>query len=149
MVIEAVPERIDLKTEVFGELDRLAEPNAILATNSSSLPSSRMISKVKRPRADARPTATCRRSCQSPIDRTPPPGTGSPAPPRTTRTKPRPNIAYSGPFHVDEDKKTLAHSMFVSLFPDWTGQTQPRAVKIENDILHSAPCRRSNPPARQ
>src|SRR5438270_6121977 len=26
MVIEAVPERIDLKTEVFGELDRLAEP---------------------------------------------------------------------------------------------------------------------------
>lgn len=49
MVIEAVPERIDLKTEVFGELDRLAEPDAILATNSSSLPSSRMISKVKRP----------------------------------------------------------------------------------------------------
>src|SRR5689334_19388580 len=25
MVIEAVPERVDLKTEVFGELDRLAE----------------------------------------------------------------------------------------------------------------------------
>ena|SRR5947209_6598329 len=45
-------------------------------------------------------------------------------------------IAYSGPFHVDEDKKTLTHSMFVSLFPDWTGQTQPRAVKIENDVLH-------------
>src|SRR5947209_18336000 len=45
-------------------------------------------------------------------------------------------IAYSGPFHVDEEKKTLTHSMFVSLFPDWTGQTQPRAVKIENDVLH-------------
>src|SRR5205085_1154298 len=28
-------------------------------------------------------------------------------------------IAYSGPFHVDEEKKTLTHSMFVSLFPDW------------------------------
>jgi hypothetical protein len=26
--------------------------------------------------------------------------------------------------------------MFVSLFPDWTGQTQPRAVKIDGDILH-------------
>jgi 3-hydroxybutyryl-CoA dehydrogenase len=49
MVIEAVPERVDLKTEVFGELDRLAEPDAILATNSSSLPSSRMIGKVEHP----------------------------------------------------------------------------------------------------
>jgi 3-hydroxybutyryl-CoA dehydrogenase len=49
MVIEAVPERVDLKTEVFGELDRLAEPDAILASNSSSLPTSRMIGKVKHP----------------------------------------------------------------------------------------------------
>jgi hypothetical protein len=45
-------------------------------------------------------------------------------------------IAYSGPFHVDEEKKTLTHSMFVSLFPNWTGQTQPRVVKIEGDMLH-------------
>ena len=30
MVVEAVPERIGLKTEVFGELDRLSEPDAIL-----------------------------------------------------------------------------------------------------------------------
>ncbi|SRR6266540_810621 len=45
-------------------------------------------------------------------------------------------IAYSGPFHVDEEKRTLTHSMFVSLFPDWTGQTQPRAVKIDGDVLH-------------
>src|SRR4051812_23522017 len=30
MVIEAIPERIELKTEVFGDLDRLAEPDAIL-----------------------------------------------------------------------------------------------------------------------
>jgi len=49
MVIGAVPERVDLKTEVFGELDRLAEPDAILASNSSSLPTSRMIGKVKHP----------------------------------------------------------------------------------------------------
>jgi 3-hydroxybutyryl-CoA dehydrogenase len=49
MVIEAVPEKVDLKTEVFGELDRIAEPDAILATNSSSLPSSDMIGKVQHP----------------------------------------------------------------------------------------------------
>ena len=47
MVIEAVPEDVELKTEVFGELDRLADADAILCTNSSSLPSSRMISKVE------------------------------------------------------------------------------------------------------
>lgn len=45
-------------------------------------------------------------------------------------------IAYSGPFQVDEEKQTLMHSMFVSLFPNWTGQTQPRVVKIDGDILH-------------
>jgi 3-hydroxybutyryl-CoA dehydrogenase len=49
MVVEAVPERVDLKIDVFGDLDRLAEPDAILATNSSSLPSSQMIAKVERP----------------------------------------------------------------------------------------------------
>jgi 3-hydroxybutyryl-CoA dehydrogenase len=49
MVIEAVSENLELKTEVFGDLDRLAEPDAILATNSSSLPSSRMIARVERP----------------------------------------------------------------------------------------------------
>jgi 3-hydroxybutyryl-CoA dehydrogenase len=49
MVVEAVPESLDLKIEVFGDLDRLAEPDAILATNSSSLPSSRMIGRVKHP----------------------------------------------------------------------------------------------------
>jgi 3-hydroxybutyryl-CoA dehydrogenase len=49
MVIEAVPERIDIKTEVFGELDRLAEPDAILCSNSSSIPTSQMIGKVEHP----------------------------------------------------------------------------------------------------
>jgi 3-hydroxybutyryl-CoA dehydrogenase len=49
MVIEAVPERIDLKTEVFGDLDRLAEPDAILCSNSSSIPTSQLIGKVERP----------------------------------------------------------------------------------------------------
>ena len=36
LVIEAVPERLDLKRAVFGELDRICPPRAILATNSSS-----------------------------------------------------------------------------------------------------------------
>jgi 3-hydroxybutyryl-CoA dehydrogenase len=46
MVIEAVPERLDLKREVFGELDRLADPDAVLGSNSSSLPSSSFIDDV-------------------------------------------------------------------------------------------------------
>jgi|SRR5665213_2789549 len=45
-------------------------------------------------------------------------------------------IAYTGPFHVDEEKQTLTHSMFTFLFPNWTGQTQPRIMKIEDDLLH-------------
>ena len=45
-------------------------------------------------------------------------------------------IAYSGPFHTDEAKQTLTHSMSVSLFPNWLRQTQPRVVKIEGDTLH-------------
>ncbi len=45
-------------------------------------------------------------------------------------------IAYSGPFHVDEAKQALTHSMAVSLYPGWIGQTQPRVVKIEGNRLH-------------
>jgi hypothetical protein len=44
-------------------------------------------------------------------------------------------FAYSGEFHVDEEARTLTHSMYVSLFPNWIGQTQPRVVKIEGDNL--------------
>ena len=47
-----------------------------------------------------------------------------------------PYIAYTGEFHVDEEKKTLTHSMFISLFPNWIGQTQPRIVNLEGDELH-------------
>jgi 3-hydroxybutyryl-CoA dehydrogenase len=49
LVIESVPERVDLKIEVFGELDRIAAPDAVLATNSSSLPSRLVIDKVEHP----------------------------------------------------------------------------------------------------
>ncbi|MDG4795899.1 3-hydroxybutyryl-CoA dehydrogenase [Micromonospora sp. WMMD1082] len=37
LVIEAAPERLDLKRRIFGELDRVCKPEAILATNTSSL----------------------------------------------------------------------------------------------------------------
>jgi hypothetical protein len=29
--------------------------------------------------------------------------------------------------------------MFVSLFPNWLGQTQPRVVKFEGDMLTATP----------
>ena len=45
-------------------------------------------------------------------------------------------IAYTGEFHVAEEARTLTHSMFISLFPNWIGQTQPRVVKIEGDDLY-------------
>src|SRR4051794_6455501 len=37
LVIEAVPEQLDLKQRIFGALDRICKPGAILATNTSSL----------------------------------------------------------------------------------------------------------------
>ncbi len=37
LVIEAVPEHLDLKQRIFAELDRVCKPAAVLATNTSSL----------------------------------------------------------------------------------------------------------------
>jgi 3-hydroxybutyryl-CoA dehydrogenase len=37
LVIEAVPEHLDLKCDVFNQLDKLCKPETILATNTSSL----------------------------------------------------------------------------------------------------------------
>lgn len=37
MVIEAVPEIIDLKTKIFAQLAKLAPSHAVLATNTSSI----------------------------------------------------------------------------------------------------------------
>jgi hypothetical protein len=44
-------------------------------------------------------------------------------------------IAYSGPFRVDVDTQTIMHSMFVSLNPNWQGQTQPRIADLDGTIL--------------
>jgi 3-hydroxybutyryl-CoA dehydrogenase len=37
LVIEAVPEQLDLKRQIFTQLDKVCQPEAILATNTSSL----------------------------------------------------------------------------------------------------------------
>ncbi len=50
LVIEAAPEQIELKVELFAELDRLAPPAAILASNTSSLSITEMAAATRRPR---------------------------------------------------------------------------------------------------
>jgi 3-hydroxyacyl-CoA dehydrogenase len=49
MVIEAVFEEMDLKQRIFGELDRLAKPGAVLATNTSTLDVNVIARATKRP----------------------------------------------------------------------------------------------------
>lgn len=49
VVIEAVPERIDLKITVFRDLDRLAPEHTILASNSSGFPIAAMAAATDRP----------------------------------------------------------------------------------------------------
>ncbi len=48
LVIEAVPEKLELKKIVFKEIDKEAPSQAIIATNSSSIPVSRIENSVKR-----------------------------------------------------------------------------------------------------
>jgi 3-hydroxybutyryl-CoA dehydrogenase len=49
LVIEAIPERLELKKQMFGQLDELAPADAILASNSSSYASRMFLDKVHRP----------------------------------------------------------------------------------------------------
>jgi len=48
-VIEAVLEILDVKRKLFADLDRMAPPHAILATNSSYIVSSRVADVTRRP----------------------------------------------------------------------------------------------------
>ncbi|SDP71763.1 3-hydroxyacyl-CoA dehydrogenase family protein [Desulforhopalus singaporensis] len=48
-VIEAVLEVLDLKRKIFADLDRIAPPHAILATNSSAIVSSKIADVTSRP----------------------------------------------------------------------------------------------------
>lgn len=49
LVIEAVPEQLDLKRAIFAELDRICPPHTILATNSSSIRVSQIEDATGRP----------------------------------------------------------------------------------------------------
>jgi len=49
LVIEAAPEKLDLKKQIFVELDRVTPPHAILASNTSSLSITAMAAATKRP----------------------------------------------------------------------------------------------------
>lgn len=48
-VIEAVLEVLDLKRKIFADLDKMAPPHAILATNSSAIVSSKIADATSRP----------------------------------------------------------------------------------------------------
>ena len=49
LVIEAIPERLELKKQMFGQLDELSAADAILASNSSSYASRMFLDKVHHP----------------------------------------------------------------------------------------------------
>jgi len=49
LVIEAVVENLQIKTQVFGELDRLTRPEAILASNTSSISITKLGAATRRP----------------------------------------------------------------------------------------------------
>lgn len=48
-VVEAVPEKLELKREIFKKADEVTPPHAILATNTSSLPITEIAEATKRP----------------------------------------------------------------------------------------------------
>jgi 3-hydroxybutyryl-CoA dehydrogenase len=52
-VIEAAPERIDLKLQLFAEVERLAPPNAIVTSNTSALSITEMAATLSHPRRAA------------------------------------------------------------------------------------------------
>ncbi|TFG45364.1 MAG: 3-hydroxybutyryl-CoA dehydrogenase [Gemmatimonadales bacterium] len=49
LVVEAASERPDVKFALFAELDRIAKPEAILATNTSSISITEIAARTKRP----------------------------------------------------------------------------------------------------
>jgi len=49
LVVEAVAEDLDIKLELFGDLDRIVKQGAILATTTSSLPITRLAAATQRP----------------------------------------------------------------------------------------------------
>ena len=50
LAIEVVPERMEIKRQIFAELDRVTSPDAILATNTSSLSVTAIAAATRHPR---------------------------------------------------------------------------------------------------
>ena len=48
LVIECIPERLEAKKKIFAEIDKIAPPECIISTNSSSIPVTRIEGAVKR-----------------------------------------------------------------------------------------------------
>ena len=48
-IVEAATERFEIKTEIFRDLDRLARPEVILASNTSSISITKLAATTKRP----------------------------------------------------------------------------------------------------
>ena len=49
VVIEAIVEELDVKRQLFGELDRIVRPETVLATNTSALPVTEIAAATSRP----------------------------------------------------------------------------------------------------
>jgi 3-hydroxybutyryl-CoA dehydrogenase len=49
LVVEAVFERLEIKQQLFAELDRLCRPEALLGTNTSAIPITRIAAATSRP----------------------------------------------------------------------------------------------------
>ncbi|MFO1320731.1 MAG: 3-hydroxybutyryl-CoA dehydrogenase [Burkholderiales bacterium] len=49
VIVEAATENLDLKLRIFADLDRVAKPGAILASNTSSISITRLAAATKRP----------------------------------------------------------------------------------------------------
>ena len=82
-----------------------------------------------------RPTGSCPRSCAGVSVLHSHPTIGTKARQKNSQPRQAVTLLTPGRFHVDEEKRTLTHTMFISLFPNWIGQTQPRVIQIEGDFL--------------
>jgi hypothetical protein len=66
VIIEAVFESMDVKREVFGKLDRVAKPGAVLASNTSYLDVDEIAAATSRPGRCAGPAFLLARACHAP-----------------------------------------------------------------------------------
>src|SRR3712207_7537205 len=60
LVVEAVPERLELKREIFAALDKICPPDTILATNTSSLSVTEIRSEEHTSELQSRQYLVCR-----------------------------------------------------------------------------------------